>query len=181
MKKAIFITIGAIVLIGALVAVLQFSPTQNTNQTVASGDDTSPVEQPSDDMPATPDISPTPTSTPDPETSAPEPPAATASAGRYADYSQAAVAASGYNETILFFHASWCPECRAFEQAITGSDITDGVQILKVDYDSSSDLRQRYGVTIQSTFVKVNASGDEVSQWVGYGRDKSLSIVLENT
>lgn len=170
MKKAIFITLGAIVLVGLLVAALQFSPTENTNQTVTQDSTTQPVEQPAEDAMDTPAPA-----------SAPEAPASTLADGRYTDYSESAVASAGYNETILFFHASWCPECRAFEQAITGSDTPDGVQILKVDYDSSSDLRQKYGVTIQSTFVKVNANGDEVSQWVGYGRDKSLAIVLENT
>src|SRR5690606_21946600 len=57
--------------------------------------------------------------------------------GRYQAYQESLVAAKGYNETILFFHASWCPECRAFEMAINDSTIPEGTQILKVDYDDS--------------------------------------------
>lgn len=104
-----------------------------------------------------------------------------AATGRYVEYEQSQLAAEGYQETILFFHAPWCPECRAFEQAITSGDIPDGVQVLKVDYDSSSELKKKYGVTLQTTFVKVNAAGEKVSSWVGYGKEKSLAIVLENT
>ncbi len=102
-------------------------------------------------------------------------------AGRYQPYDEQSVAATGYNETILFFHASWCPECRAFEQAIEQSDIPDGVQILKLNYDSEIELRQKYGVTLQSTFVSVDNSGEKISTWVGYGKDKSVNAILENT
>ena len=101
--------------------------------------------------------------------------------GRYAAYDESLVAAAGYDETILFFHASWCPECRAFEQAIESSMIPDGVQILKVNYDTASELKQQHAVTLQSTFVKVTSSGEQISKWVGYGKDKSVDAIRENT
>ena len=161
MKKTIFIIVGAILLVGGLVAAIQLSPSPMSNQQAAQ----SPQ--------AAPEAEETPEGSPAPNVELAE--------GRYSDYDQSAVAASGYNETILFFHASWCPECRAFEQEILANPIPDGVQVLKVDYDSSTDLRQRYGVTIQTTFVKVGDGGERISSWVGYGRDKSLGAVLENT
>lgn len=101
--------------------------------------------------------------------------------GRYTPYEAQHVSATGYNETILFFHASWCPECRAFEQQITSVDLPDGVQILKVDYDNSDELKRIHGVTLQSTFVKVSRDGAQVSKWVGYGKDKSVDAILNNT
>lgn len=101
--------------------------------------------------------------------------------GRYTDYASSLVREAGYTDTILFFHAPWCPECRAFEQAILEADIPDGVQILKIDYDSSSELKNTYGVTLQSTFVKVDQDGDKVSLWVGYGKQKSIDLILEMT
>jgi hypothetical protein len=101
--------------------------------------------------------------------------------GRYAEYSAAAVADECYTDTILFFHASWCPECRGFEEAIKGGTVPDGAQILKVDYDSATDLRKKHEVTIQSTFVRVDSSGERVKLWSGYGQDKSVDAVLENT
>jgi hypothetical protein len=102
-------------------------------------------------------------------------------AGRYEPYDAQLVSAAGYDETILFFHASWCPECRAFEQEITSADLPEGVQILKVDYDNSDDLKRTHGVTLQSTFVKVSDDGSQVSKWVGYGKDKSVDAILKNT
>jgi thiol-disulfide isomerase/thioredoxin len=98
--------------------------------------------------------------------------------GVYREYSEDAVAESGYDITILFFHASWCPECRAFEQAIEADDIPDGVQILKVDYDSATDLKQQYDVTMQTTFVRVDDTGEHQGSWVGYGKDRSLEAIL---
>lgn len=168
MKKVIFILLGAALLVGGLVAAIQLSPSPMSSQgaepqTVQPESTNESLSE--DDQPAAPD---TPIVT-EPAT------------GRYVDYQQAAIAAEGYDETILFFHASWCPECRAFEQEILANPIPEGVQVLKVDYDSSTDLRQRYGVTIQTTFVKVDDNGERISSWVGYGRDKSLNAVLENT
>lgn len=101
-------------------------------------------------------------------------------AGRYALYAPEVVASQDYTKTVLFFHAPWCPECRAFEAAIEASVIPEGVQILKVDYDSSTELRQKHGVTIQSTFIEVDSSGETVNRWVGYGKDKSVTAILEN-
>lgn len=102
-------------------------------------------------------------------------------AGRYQTYSADLLNDTGYPSTILFFYAAWCPECRAFDQSISGGTIPDGVQILRVTYDDSQDLRQKYSVTIQSTFVRVNASGDKQVLWSGYGKDKSISTIIENT
>lgn len=105
----------------------------------------------------------------------------TLSNGRYVDYSAAAVGDASFDQTILFFYAPWCPECRAFEQSIKSSTIPKGVQILKVDYDSASSLKSQYKVTIQTTFVRVNKSGERISLWVGYSKDKTIYAILENT
>lgn len=107
-------------------------------------------------------------------------PAVGLATGRYTDYDAALVEAEGFDTTILFFHASWCPECRAFEQAILDSDLRDGLQILKVDYDTSGNLRKQYGVTLQSTFVSVDTAGLKRSLWVGYGKDKSVAAIESN-
>lgn len=155
MKKTL-ITIGvAILLIGGLVAAVTLKP-------LGSG---SPSP---DGTTATQNETPSATDVP-------------LQSGRYTDYAPSLVSDAGYTDTILFFHAPWCPECRAFEQAILEANIPDGVQILKVDYDSSSDLKSKYGVTLQSTFVKVDQDGDKISLWVGYGKQKSIDLILEMT
>lgn len=108
---------------------------------------------------------------------------AVVSQGRYAEYSEEILnkKCSGYNKTILFFYAPWCPECRGFDKAITSGEIPAGTQILKVDYDSSSELKKKYGVTIQTTFVRVDANGEKIKTWTGYGAEKSIDLILENT
>lgn len=104
-------------------------------------------------------------------------------AGYYGDYTDARAADRSYDTTILFFHAPWCSECRAFEQAIQSGTVPAGVQILKVDYDTRTDLRQKYGVRIQSTFVELDDDDDQNANhdvWVGYGKDKSIDAILRN-
>jgi len=101
--------------------------------------------------------------------------------GIYKDYSKEDIKDVGYNRTIIFFYAPWCPECRGYDRAILDSTIPDGVQILKVDYDSSIDLRKKHGVTIQTSFVSVDKNGEKLKLWIGYGQTKSLDAVLENT
>lgn len=106
--------------------------------------------------------------------------ASTVASGRYQEYSEAAVADANYTTTVVFFYAPWCPECRAFKQAIESGPLPDGVQILEADFDSSTDLKEQYGVTLQTTFVRVNTAGELQKKWAGYGQDKSLANVLDN-
>lgn len=88
-------------------------------------------------------------------------------AGMYIDYSAEALNES-QGTKLLFFHASWCPQCRAIEASINAGTIPAGVTIFKVDYDSHQALRQKYGVTLQTTFVKVNDAGEKVDSYVAY-------------
>lgn len=100
------------------------------------------------------------------------------SAGVYRDYEADLVAADGFDRTILFFHAEWCPECRAFEKELTSTEIPDSVQFLKVDYDNEQDLKDKYGVQLQTTFVEVDDDGEEMSKWVGYEEDRSVETIF---
>ena len=102
-------------------------------------------------------------------------------AGVYRDYSSESAADTGYDNTIIFFYAPWCPECRSYEQVIEDSKLPDGLQILKADYDSSTNLKKKYGVTIQTSFVRVDSLGNKQKLWSGYGQTKSLDAILENT
>lgn len=98
------------------------------------------------------------------------PDAAMASAGSYTDYSAAALeTAAQKGKAVLFFHASWCPTCKAANEAFTTrtSEIPADVTILKTDYDAEKDLKARYGITYQHTFVQVDAEGNEITKWNG--------------
>lgn len=84
----------------------------------------------------------------------------------YADY-QSTMAARQGSKVVLFFHAPWCPDCRATDAALTGSGVPDGLTVVQVDYDSMSELKQKYGITQQHTFVQVDGSGMLVKKWTG--------------
>lgn len=70
-------------------------------------------------------------------------------------------------DVVLFFNASWCPTCQEAQRNLEASGVPEGLTVVKVDYDSSSDLKQKYGVTIQHTFVQIDKDGNEIAQWNG--------------
>lgn len=83
----------------------------------------------------------------------------------WADYEKHPVAAQG--KVVLFFHAGWCSTCQEAERNLTSAPVPSGLTIVKVDYDNSNELRQKYGVTFQHTFVQVDASGTQLAKWSG--------------
>jgi thioredoxin-like negative regulator of GroEL len=156
--KYLWIGIVAAIVITSLVAVVMLQPNVATNQPQNQQTNTD-TKSPDADQEPTAEIKP----------------------GRFEEYKESKLSESGYNETIVFFYAPWCPECRAFEMAIDEQGVPDGVQILQLDYDSSDELKAKYGVTLQTTFVKVGKDGELISKWVGYSQDKSVNAILENT
>ena len=78
---------------------------------------------------------------------------------------------------ILFFHASWCPQCRALESSIQAGTIPAGVTIFKVDYDSHQELRQRYGVTLQTTLVLLDDQENAVKKYVAYDQPTLEAVI----
>jgi thiol-disulfide isomerase/thioredoxin len=126
--------------------------------------------------PTAPDGAPPPSSpSPAEDTPAPEPPPSD-TAGAYVEYSDDAIA-QAEGRVLLFFHAPWCPQCRSVESDILAQGVPDGVTIIKIDYDSRQDLRQQYGVTLQTTFVEVDAEGTELQKHVAYD-DPHLDAVI---
>jgi hypothetical protein len=45
---------------------------------------------------------------------------------------------------------------------------------LKVDYESSTELKKKYGVTYQHTLVQVDAQGNMITKWSGGNTLESL-------
>lgn len=68
---------------------------------------------------------------------------------------------------VYFFHADWCPSCRATEESLTTAGVPDGLTVVKIDYDSATDLKREYGITQQHTFVQVGADGTQLAKWTG--------------
>lgn len=100
---------------------------------------------------------------------------ATDQPGVFEDYQEGLVASTD-GVKLLFFHAPWCPQCRMIEADIKSEGVPNGVTILKVDYDSNQALRQKYGVTLQTTFVEVDDNGDEIEKFVAYNEPTFDSV-----
>ena len=98
------------------------------------------------------------------------------SSGEYIDYSEQAFVDAADQTRLLFFHASWCPQCRALEADIAANGVPEDVTIFEVDFDNSQQLRQKYGVTTQTTVVKVDADGELVDSFVPFD-DPSIANV----
>lgn len=97
--------------------------------------------------------------------------------GTYEAYAQEKLARAETGDVVLFFHASWCPTCRALSADIekNASAVPPGVSILKVDYDSQTELKKKYGVTYQHTLVQVDKDGNLIRKWSG---SSSLSSIV---
>lgn len=94
---------------------------------------------------------------------------------RYLDYSEADFANAVENDgkAVLFFAAlAWCPSCQAADKDITSNfnQIPKDVTILKVDYDTAKEMKNKYGITMQDTFVQVDENGEEITRWNSGGQ-----------
>lgn len=90
-----------------------------------------------------------------------------AAPGGYVEYNDDVIASTA-GKKVLFFHAPWCSQCRSIEAGIKEQGVPAGLTIIKVDYDSHQDLRQKYGVKLQTAFVKVDDSGNKTDLYVAY-------------
>jgi thiol-disulfide isomerase/thioredoxin len=87
----------------------------------------------------------------------------------YEAYAPEKLANAESGNVVLFFRAGWCPTCRTVDADIKANmkNIPANLTILDVDYDKSSDLKKKYGVTYQHTFVQVDAKGELIKKWMG--------------
>jgi thiol-disulfide isomerase/thioredoxin len=70
-------------------------------------------------------------------------------------------------KVVYFFHASWCPTCQSIDKEIVSelTKIPAGVTLVKTDFDANLELRKKFGVTQQYTFVQVDAEGNKTALW----------------
>jgi len=67
-------------------------------------------------------------------------------AGSYTTYSASAVTAAlaAKKNVVLFFHATWCPTCKAADTSFKKETPPANTVVFKVDYDTNKDLRSKY-------------------------------------
>jgi len=79
-------------------------------------------------------------------------------AGNYRSFEEGSGFINSDKTTVLFFYASRCPSCRSADKDIRGntSQIPENMLILRVNYDDAEELKQKYQVTTQTTFVHID-------------------------
>jgi len=84
-----------------------------------------------------------------------------ANAGHYEEYStQRFSELHGSEKFLLFFHADWCPTCRALEKNIKKDmSALNGHTVLETNYDTETELKKEYGVAVQTTVIFFDADG----------------------
>jgi len=82
---------------------------------------------------------------------------------------------------VLFFHASWCPACKAGDTTLTSWYANGGETLTtyKINYDTEKALAQKYGVSSQHTFVKVDGEGKMIEKIQGPSNEK-LEMFLQS-
>ncbi|MBI4231787.1 thioredoxin family protein [Candidatus Peregrinibacteria bacterium] len=85
----------------------------------------------------------------------------------------------GKEPFAIFFHASWCPTCQGLEKDINAelSSFPKGVKILKANFDTETELKYKYNIGAQSTFVIVDKDGEYVKTLVAPS-NKELTSTL---
>jgi thiol:disulfide interchange protein len=76
--------------------------------------------------------------------------------GQYLEYTQARLKHAKEEFIVLFFHANWCPSCKAFEEKVLSEEIPENIKILKVNFDTNGELRKKYNILTQTSFVLVD-------------------------
>jgi thiol-disulfide isomerase/thioredoxin len=82
-----------------------------------------------------------------------------------------ALAAEG--RTVVFFFASWCPNCRATVAELNArwAEVDPDLTLVIADYDKERELKSKFGVTYQDTFVLLDAAGNGIKSWNAGGVD----------
>lgn len=82
---------------------------------------------------------------------------------------------------VVYFHADWCPTCRA-QQPIVDKLAREApfkaLTIFEADFDTQTALEKSLKVTQQSTFV-VFKQGREVTRSTGQTQEPAIRAVLQ--
>jgi thiol-disulfide isomerase/thioredoxin len=82
----------------------------------------------------------------------------------------AAQALAAKGPVVLFFAADWCPFCQADLKDINANgSILKEITVVVLDFDKEKAAKKQFGVTVQDTFVQIDAKGTKLAAWNGGG------------
>ena len=81
---------------------------------------------------------------------------------------------------VYFFAATWCPDCQATYKDLKAnfSMLPMGFTLVFVNYDKAKELKTKYGITAQHTFVLVGPAGEKKKVWTG---STTVADLVKNT
>ncbi len=96
----------------------------------------------------------------------------------YIDFQDGAV--GNGEKSLLFFYAKWDPFSNANDATLQAlyQQQPLPIRIYKVDYDTQTDLKNRYGITQSNTFVLINANGDPL-KIISYPSQEDLKVLIQ--
>jgi thiol-disulfide isomerase/thioredoxin len=70
-------------------------------------------------------------------------------------------------KTVVFFFATWCPNCilTLTELSQKWAEVDPDVTVVIADYDKETELKAKYGVTYQDTFVLLDKDANSAKLW----------------
>jgi len=94
---------------------------------------------------------------------------------------EAAEALAAKGPVVLFFAADWCPYCQQDLKDINanGAQLKD-ITIVVLDYDTAKAVKRQFGVTVQDTFVQIDARGAKLGIWNAGGVAGILKRVVRS-
>lgn len=100
-------------------------------------------------------------------------PAAQAKLEQYSPQTTDLAALAGQGTTVVFFFATWCPNCvmTLTELSQNWEKVDPSITLVIADYDQERDLKAAYGVTYQDTFVLLDAQAKPAKLWNAGGID----------
>ncbi len=98
--------------------------------------------------------------------------------GSYSDYTIGALDEPG--KKVLFFWASWCPFCQENHDRLLNlyNENTYDVSVLKINYDTETELRTQFSVASQDTFILLDEDGTELER-LSFPSQADLEGLLE--
>ena len=96
-------------------------------------------------------------------------------AGTYQDYSKPTFTTTP-GMRLIFFFSSQSLQSIELDKSIKSSQIPAGVTIFKADFGTKDDLRNKYGVTLQGTVVKVKEDGSLDKKFTLDDKSYTLSL-----
>ena len=94
----------------------------------------------------------------------------------YMNYSTENLKNAKWKNIVLFFHSDWCSTCKAFEKKVLSEKIPEDILILKVNYDKETELKKKYNIVTQTSFVIVDNKWNLKKRWI-WARD--ISDIIE--